>query len=349
VSHSLGVRPKRVRDGGVVIRKSLRRLELLTSAIVVALALTPLAAAQTSGAVQAALADPCSLISLQEVQALIGNPPMLPATPNVSADLQVASCQYANDYPLTADPKTKHTIVVTIYSAPIAVLKGGMLWPDQNPAGDHQLTDQGTQQVTSLGAEAYCNPRPDTLGDKAGLMVAIVGDHTLDVTEQSGVMSCDQVAQLAQVALSRLNSGSLAASPTPPPVSPDRLTNALAYPCSIVTVDEAAAIFGGTMETSLPPIGQPQNPFCTWHNGTVTIIGQIYSDPVDTGEKEIGTFQTLTGPGGVAADCSTPAPGQFILITAIDTNHYLSVVAAVPGPATCDQAFQFALKALPRL
>jgi len=307
--------------------------QLVICAFIAASAVAPVAAAQTGDAFQAALAAPCSLITLQEVQALIGNPPMLPATPNINTDLQTSSCQYANDYPVTADPKTKHTIEVTIYGSAVSTLRDSVKDPPFN----------------GLGVEAYCDPRFDGTADQGFLLAAIDAGHTIEVAEQGGWMTCDQVAQFAQIALSRLSSGSLVASPTPPPASADVLTNAMAYPCSIVTADEASAIFGGTMETSLPPIGQPQNPFCTWHNGTVSIIGQIYSQPEEIGENDIGAFQTLTGPGGVEADCSTPGPGQFILITAIDANHYLSVVEAVPGQATCDQAFQFALTALPRL
>jgi hypothetical protein len=301
--------------------------------VAVALALAPLAAAQTADPFQAALAAPCSLITLSEVQALIGNPPMLPATPTINAGLQTSSCQYVNDYSVTADPKTKHTIEVSIYASPASVLR--------DPIKDLPFG--------GLGVDAYCDPRFDGTADQGFLLVAIDASHTLEVAEQGGWLTCDQVAQFAQIALGRLSSGSLAASPTPPPVSADRLTNAMAYPCSIVTADEASTIFGGTMQTSLPPIGQPQNPSCTWHNGNVSIIGQIYSQPEEIAENNIGAFQTLNGPGGVQADCSTPGLGQFILITAIDSNHYLSVVEAVPGPATCDQGFQFALKALPRL
>jgi hypothetical protein len=315
------------------MRKAARRIHLVICAFMAALAVAPPAAAQNADPFRAALAAPCALITLAEVQALIGNPPMLPATPTINPDLQTSSCQYANDYPLTADPKTKHTIEVSLYGSAASILRDPIKDP---PYG-------------GLGIEAYCDPRFDGTADQGFLLVAIDGGHTLEVAEQGGWLTCDQVAQFAQIALGRLNSGSLVASPTPPPVSADLLTNAMAYPCSIVTADEASAIFGGTMETSLPPIGQPKNPFCTWHNGMVSIIGQIYSEPEEIGENDIGAFQTLTGPGGVEADCSTPGPGQMILITAIDANHYLSVVEAVPGGATCDQALQFALKALPRL
>src|SRR5260370_3685947 len=105
------------------------------------------------------------------------------------------------------------------------------------------------------------------------------------------MVACGQGVQPAQNALAGFNGGSMAAAPRPPPVSADLLTNAMAYPCSIVTAEEASAIFGGTVETSLPPIGQPKNPFCTWHNGSVQIVGQIFSDPEEIGENDIGPFQ----------------------------------------------------------
>jgi hypothetical protein len=296
------------------------RLALSATAAFVALMVAPIAAWGQSAALTAAMANPCSLITLDEAQALLGNLPMQPTT---SFSGVAPRCNYK-------DANGNHSIDVAIYTDTVSGVS------DTLSAAD---------PYNGLGAEAYCNPRDG----RANLIVAIDAGDTLQVIEQQSDMTCDQAAQFAQTALGRLTSGSLApAAATPPPVSGDLLTNAMAYPCSIVTVDEAGAIFGTAIQTTQPP-GTP-NPFCSWHGsgfGSVSINATIYMGDVASGEAAIAPTTPVSGLGAEAV-CN-PNDGSANLVVAIDANHFLAIAAQGQANVTCDQEQQFAQKALTRL
>ncbi len=272
-----------------------------------------------SPALAAALANPCSLVSQTEAQGFLGDPGMLP--PQSSTGV-VPMCAYA-------DNGGNHLVQLSIY----------------NTSSVRGLSSPDAQPVAGLNVENYCDPHTSSGGDVADLHAAIDSVYTLQVVEEQGFLTCDVAAEFAQAALGRLASGDLATLvATSPPVAGGLLDNAMAYPCSIVTTDEASAIFGVAMQTTASP--GADNPACQWHGGNVVVSVSIYSDGVGAGEQDIGPSTPVTGLGTEAACNATNSSGE--LVVAIDNGHYLGVTGIL-GNVTCAQEQQFAQIALTRL
>jgi hypothetical protein len=307
-----------------VLSNRLRGAVDIVAAVLLALAPGAAAAhaAQGQGAspnLAAALASPCSMITLDEAQTILGDPGMQPARATLGI---VPTCEYS-------DNGFTHQVDVSIYTAATA----------------RSLATPSAPVFSALGSEAYCDPRTVQGGDQANLYAAIDANDALQVIEQQGFLTCAVVGQFAQTALGRLATGlSTSPSETPPPVQGGALDNAMAYPCSIVTTDEAMAIFGVAMQTT-QSMGA-DNPSCQWHGTGMIVSASIYTDTIAAAKASLTTAQPVTGLGAEAYCSSGSGPAS--LTVDIDGSHYLGIFG-VQGQVTCAQEQQFARTALPRL
>jgi hypothetical protein len=260
------------------------------------------------------------MVTQAEAQTLLGDPGMQPALSTLGI---VPTCEFK-------DNGFTHQVDLSIFAT----------------AAAKSLAPPTAPPLPGLGFEAYCDPRTSQGGDQANLYAAIDATDTLQVVEQQGFLSCSVAGQFAQKALARISSGTLAPPPdaTPPAVAGGTLDNAMAYPCSIVTTDEAGAIFGTPMQTT-QSMGA-DNPSCQWHGAGTVVSASIYTDTVADSQSTLTSAQPVTNLGAEAY-CSSGS-GPAALTVAIDAGHYLGVFG-VQGQVTCAQVEQFAQAALPRL